>query len=498
MTDEYEPPPQINITENASTSAIWRRWFFGLWRTVEGNLNHTVSVKDFGAVGDGVTDDTAAIQAAIDYIETLTGGEVYFPQGVYFISSTLEIGVDNVYLKGAGGGGFQAGITPLRNSAASRLRWDGATSATAAMVEFRTPENTNSKSSGGLEGLQLDCQNTCGVGLRLVSWNFGDFNNFVVYGATSKAVQLTTSALTLSANPYDCYKNSFRNVFTTCKNLSANGSSGLHMDRDAASPGSGNCAFNTFINCTFGRGELETGDGVFLGNSDNNTFYAVNAATMVFGIGADLSVSRYNMAYGCEVNVTAKASQVGGSSSYRNTLIGLNKSNAKGVVTIETGAGGSDDATLYVQWVDGTYILPQKTPINGAVITSDIFNDGYQEGTWTPNVEGKTTAGTVSYTNRYGHYTRVGNVVTIEGYTNYNSLTGTGDLLITGLPYEPSNDKIIHLAAQNLVFAGQLFGKVDGGTSEIRVRGFTTGATATNIQVDAAAFIWINASYTIE
>ena len=47
-------------------------------RTVKAKLQESVSVKDFGAVGDGVTDDTAAIQAAID-----SGSQIIFPAGNY-------------------------------------------------------------------------------------------------------------------------------------------------------------------------------------------------------------------------------------------------------------------------------------------------------------------------------------------------------------------------------------------------------------------------------
>jgi hypothetical protein len=52
---------------------------------VQAKLRETVSVKDFGAVGDGVTDDTAAIQAAIDAVGAL--GCVYIPSGQYVISN---------------------------------------------------------------------------------------------------------------------------------------------------------------------------------------------------------------------------------------------------------------------------------------------------------------------------------------------------------------------------------------------------------------------------
>jgi len=50
-----------------------------------------MNVKGFGAKGDGVTDDTAAIQAAIDATRGQGGGIVYFPRGTYLISDTLII-----------------------------------------------------------------------------------------------------------------------------------------------------------------------------------------------------------------------------------------------------------------------------------------------------------------------------------------------------------------------------------------------------------------------
>lgn len=55
-------------------------------RTVAAKLADVVSVKDFGAVGDGVADDTAAIQAAID-----SGKAAFVPKGVYKITATLNL-----------------------------------------------------------------------------------------------------------------------------------------------------------------------------------------------------------------------------------------------------------------------------------------------------------------------------------------------------------------------------------------------------------------------
>jgi polygalacturonase len=45
--------------------------------------DHTYSVKDFGAVGDGITNDTPAINAAIEKCNAVGGGTVVFPPGKY-------------------------------------------------------------------------------------------------------------------------------------------------------------------------------------------------------------------------------------------------------------------------------------------------------------------------------------------------------------------------------------------------------------------------------
>lgn len=79
-------------------------------RTVQSKLRDVVSVRDFGAVGDGVTDDSAAIAAAIQYCSTVVGStypqnSLYFPAGRYLVTQNNWIGA-NLMPTGVYGGRF--------------------------------------------------------------------------------------------------------------------------------------------------------------------------------------------------------------------------------------------------------------------------------------------------------------------------------------------------------------------------------------------------------
>ena len=65
-------------------------------RTAQAKMREWVSVKDFGAVGDGVTDDTAAIQAALN-----AAAHVNVPAGTYRVTSSIVLNSGN-HLIGAG------------------------------------------------------------------------------------------------------------------------------------------------------------------------------------------------------------------------------------------------------------------------------------------------------------------------------------------------------------------------------------------------------------
>jgi hypothetical protein len=72
-------------------------------RTLANRFADVINVKDFGAIGNGVANDTAAIQAAIDYAASQSrGGCVYYPSGRYLITSAILVKTPFVNQRGDG------------------------------------------------------------------------------------------------------------------------------------------------------------------------------------------------------------------------------------------------------------------------------------------------------------------------------------------------------------------------------------------------------------
>ena len=84
-------------------------------RAINEKLKEWVSITDFGAVGNGITDNTAAIQAAHDSLPS-TGGIIYFPPGGWWrVNSTINITKGGVTLFGQGQGAATNLYNPNHN-----------------------------------------------------------------------------------------------------------------------------------------------------------------------------------------------------------------------------------------------------------------------------------------------------------------------------------------------------------------------------------------------
>ena len=122
--------------------------------TVQTKLRESVSVKDFGAVGNGTTDDSAAINAAI-----ASNRNIYFPAGTYFIASSIRVNTkSNVMLQGAG---VDVAIIKCSPSATFTLPALDILSSTSVSVNGLTIDsNSNSSLNSRAVVLFLVCTDT--------------------------------------------------------------------------------------------------------------------------------------------------------------------------------------------------------------------------------------------------------------------------------------------------------------------------------------------------
>lgn len=177
------------------------------------------SVKDFGAVGDGVTDDTAALQAALD-----SNRVVILPPGKYRTTATLLIDP----IRNRGNGFVGTSTFPTRYPYTTQtggpawttgqgeaiIFYDGTTSATAAVIAASAepvgvePASTFNTTVWGvmLHNIQLDANNKAGFGFYGARVQEVQFEHLYCRGATVAGCSLS-GTYSGSINRMRCYLN---------------------------------------------------------------------------------------------------------------------------------------------------------------------------------------------------------------------------------------------------------------------------------------------------
>lgn len=353
-------------------------------RTVLQKLRDVVSVKDFGAAGDGVADDTAAINAAIAYAATgiagATGATVYFPTGTYLISATITL-PNRVALSGSNNRGTV--IKPHSSFAASYM--------------FNAVNGTSSMFGSYLRDMYIDAR---GKNMTAVVWSqawqetCGMYRVVVHFDGTTNYGVLFT----------DGYGGAAMTRIEECEIYSGStfaSAAGIQVNQLSVVGG----FVLTVRNCTIAGSPTNTLPyGIRLANDscDIAVYHGEYVTSMLScnGVGAIRAASLTGSGSGTVNLVTMESTFTG-----KMALENLHPNGATGQ-TINDDATGRDIPVAEGKISNFTY----GQPFVSAYVSSQI-----------PNVTGNGTQYTIVFDTEIADYT-----------TNYNNTTGIFGVPLTG------------------------------------------------------------------
>ncbi len=126
---------------------------------------------------------------------------------------------------------------------------------------------------------------------------------------------------------------------------------------------------------------------------------------------------------------------------------------------------------------NGTVMFDAMNTYTTCTAPSQIYPQNIT-GTWTPTISGLTTAGTQTYTTQIGNYNRTSNLVTIQFVVVWSASSGTGNIVLAGLPYNTNaaSNGTFTVWDQTLTIAAASAGLFSAGNPRIIINKSAGGA----------------------
>ena len=405
-------------------------------RTIDSKLKDVVSVKDFGATGDGTTDDAAAIQAAID---ANPGKAILIPSGTYLINTTISVdvsGADAACIRLVGDGSTQTIINNQTGGAAFDI--DSGTGAVFAYdAAFENLQITSVGSQAGTIGIQLDgCRFARIKNVRITDMALHGIYGYSTVGDFTDTAQILIEQSEITGcGGYGIYAQSDTTAIQYNWNLNqvrvGNCTLGGVLWESMVNARIENCGI--FYNDGFGLKITQPAGG----NSSKLITIANTEFDTNDGVQIDLDVAE-----GVKLDQVYLVANTGLSQTFtKGIVVGASCSNITtnqmqprldptltGINVLEVEAGATDVVARDTNY-NGYLVANGNMYVDNTVSLQLYIDDRSNRhraytGTYTVTV-GNLSDATVSATTQTGHYSVAGNTVT-AGFRNLNNIDLTG------------------------------------------------------------------------
>ena len=483
------------------------------------------NVIDFGADPTGSASSVSAFNAAL-----ANGGLVYVPSGTYELDNTVTMSVDNTTLMLAADVTLlMSGITPplsIFDYAANQIVVTGNDCAIIGSGYSSLMQLTN-----GTYGNPIQLWQSSGFTLRDIALD-GDKNNVTAttndgYGMGFYAVQYNPDAPLSARILIDgC---SFTNFIQygigfygdQCTDIRITNCiiSDCGKTSDTESVGAG-------IVCTQQVGYIQICNNVIKRNKDKGIFVAPGnlpgtpgnyliANNIVQANGNSGIAFTAQPSYGSVAGIGISQITITGNTCAGNTKHGIVLSTTDDVGYYQyiaiTGnvCNSNTEFGIYLESnaspnnIDSICVsgnLLENNLVQNIFITSGITRGEGILMPFTPRIEGSTTAGTGTYVAQLGTYVRNGNLVNFQLVLEWSNHTGTGNILLAGLPFNIRNAEpqpTLWVWSNGLSITGQAAITLLGNTSTGRLEQLNNGSFSV-VPMDTAAALRITGSYFID